>query len=131
MKINSAVSIFLAIGGLSLMFYAFLSNSSPYVTVSEALRSKEKNLHLVGDIVHSTLSHDIKNSLMRFKIVDLAGNTARVEYSGPPPANIQSVDKVVAIGEFEGKIFKSKKMLIKCPSKYESEGQEKVVSKTG
>ena len=102
---------------------AFIRNASPYVTVAEAKESKADGVHLAGDLVKGTLQTDPKTGEMRFQLKDEKGQTANVLYVGSTPGNIEEATKVVAIGGMnKDDVFVSRKLLIKCPSKYESEG---------
>ena len=116
--IISAVVTVLALAGVCV---AFLTTASPYVTVAEARLTKGDNLHVAGDLVKETLATDVKAKQMTFSLKDEKGEKMDVVYSGPPPANMGSATKVVAIGGMEGDAFHAHKLLVKCPSKYESE----------
>lgn len=121
MNVRLVAVIVLVAAGLGLAVFAFLGNASPYVTVREAQASKREGVHLAGDIVPGTLSTDRASMQVRFQLKDENGDTTWVLYKGLPPANMGDATKVVAIGKVEGDDFVCKKMLLKCPSKYESE----------
>jgi cytochrome c-type biogenesis protein CcmE len=113
----TAVVCILAIGGV---IYAFLANSSPYVTVAQAKASQADNLHVAGDIVKETVRQDLSNRTLVFDIKDETGQVT-VVYTGTPPQNMGEANKVVAQGGMKDGKFQSEKLLVKCPSKYESE----------
>jgi cytochrome c-type biogenesis protein CcmE len=123
MKAKTIFPVLLGVVGLGIMLYAFLNNSSPYVDVSEAKNSKGDHLHLAGEILRNSLHHDVQSKSLRFQVKDDRGETIQVVYVGQAPANINSITKVVAIGGYSKTkdCFESNKLLIKCPSKYESE----------
>lgn len=110
----------LAVGGLSAMFGAFLMNASPYVTIAEARKSPGTNLHVTGDLDKASLASNPLKQEVRFQLKDEKGDTINVLYTGAPPANMGEATKVVAVGGMEGDVFHATKLLIKCPSKYES-----------
>lgn len=58
-----------------------------------------------------------------FYLMDSLGNEAKVIYSEPKPTDFDRSDKVVVIGKFDKSDgdFIAKKILLKCPSKYEAE----------
>lgn len=107
----------LAIGGV---VYAFFANASPYVDVAQAKASTADNLHVAGDIVKPTVRQDLKTHTMVFDITDETGRLT-VVYSGTPPQNMGDATKVVAQGRMQDGKLISDKLLVKCPSKYESE----------
>jgi cytochrome c-type biogenesis protein CcmE len=121
MKSGVIVTTIVAVAAIGGMLAAFLVNSSPYVTVAQARTTSGDRLHLAGDLLKETLQTDVANQTVRFQLRDEAGETVAVRYLGPPPANMGSATKVVAIGKLEGNEFVSEKMLLKCPSKYEGE----------
>lgn len=120
MNKGAIVSIILGTLAMCGMVYAFLSQASPYVTLSQARTSKGDSLHVVGDIVKGTLKQDIQNHTATFDFVDENGDKTTV-VSEEVPANMGSATKVVAIGKLEGDKFHAKKLLVKCPTKYKGE----------
>lgn len=107
--------------GTFMILFVFLNESSPYVTVTEARKLKSDGLHLAGEIVLGSVSHLIKEKKMVFDLVDQKGEKITVKYSGMPPANFSEIKKVVAIGHIDDDHFSAERLLIKCPSKYESQ----------
>ena len=48
--------------------------------------------------------------------------TMQVHYKGQAPSNLSQATKAVAIGGFaQGNDFEARKLMVKCPSKYEGE----------
>lgn len=121
MKLGAVATIVLTVVGLSAVVFSFIRNASPYVTVAQAGEMRGNNLHLAGDIDRSTLKVASFNNTVTFKIVDEEGAEATVVYHGPPPANMGEATKVVAVGSMVGDHFEAHKLMLKCPSKYESE----------
>jgi len=120
MRPGAIVAVLLSVVGLTAVVFAFMSNASPYVTVREARVRKGDNMHLSGDIVPGTLRSDVRAGVVSFDVKDEEGQTAKVLYQGPPPANMGTATKVVAIGGMKDGVFHSEKLLLKCPSKYET-----------
>jgi cytochrome c-type biogenesis protein CcmE len=119
MKAGTVATVVLTVGGLCAVVFAFVRNSSPYVTVAEAKSTNHESVHLSGDIDKSTVS--VGRGTVSFVITDEEGAKAHVVYSGPAPTNLTEATKVVAIGAMKGETFEAHKLLLKCPSKYESE----------
>ncbi len=113
--------VIVSVLGLGVMSFAFLANASPYVTVAQAKKMRGDNLHIAGDLVKNSVQTDKGAQTVRFSMVDETGATLNVIYSGIAPANMGSATKVVAIGMMEASVFRARKLLLKCPSKYESE----------
>jgi cytochrome c-type biogenesis protein CcmE len=79
-------------------------------------------MHLAADIVKDSVHQDLSNHTLNFRVKDPTGEVD-VVYTGTPPQNMGEATKVVAIGEMKDGKFKSDKLLVKCPSKYESENK--------
>jgi cytochrome c-type biogenesis protein CcmE len=105
--------------GFGAMVAAFLGNASPYVTVQEAKQQSGDNLHLAGDIVPGTLKVSAPSQTVSFMVRDEKGDTLPVVYRGAQPSNMGAATKVVAVGGHKSGIFEARKLLLKCPSKYE------------
>ena len=124
MKPGAVAAIVLTVVGLCAVVFSFIQNASPYVTVAQAREMRGDNLDLAGDIDRSTVKVASFNNTVTFKIVDEEGAVATVVYHGPPPANMGDATKVVAVGSMDGDNFNAHKLLLKCPSKYESEAED-------
>lgn len=114
--ISTAVGLCAAAG----LMTVFINSSSPYVTVAEAAKHPSK-VHVVGKIVQETLKSSVLQGEVNFTIKDDTGSMP-VRYVGPPQSNLEHATQVVVIGSVEKDVFLAKQMLVKCPSKYESEG---------
>ena len=119
MKPGTIATVAVTVIGLCAVVFAFVKNSSPYVTVAQAKESREQSVHLAGDIDKSSVSFG--GGSVTFTIKDEDGAVANIVYNGPPPANMGEATKVVAIGTMKGDVFEAERLLLKCPSKYESE----------
>ena len=108
-----------AMGGV---LAAFVRNASPYVTVAEAKESHAEGVHLAGDLVKDSIQTNPKSGEIRFQLKDQSGQLANVLYIGSTPGNLKEATKVVAVGGMDqNNVFVSHQLLIKCPSKYESQ----------
>jgi cytochrome c-type biogenesis protein CcmE len=103
------------------MVATFITGASPFVTVSQAKVLRGDSLHLPGDIVPGTLWAEPAQGRIRFQIRDDEGRVVTVLYEGMPPANMGEVTRVVAIGRMKGDVFYTRRLLVKCPSRYESD----------
>src|SRR5436305_292819 len=109
----------LAMGGV---LSAFINNASPYVTVAEAKQSHADGVHLAGDLVKNSIQTDPRNGRITFELKDKDGQIADVLYVGSTPGNLSEATKVVAVGGMTAaNVFQAHQLLIKCPSKYESQ----------
>lgn len=119
MKMGTILSIVLVLGGAGALSAVFVQNASPYVTVEQALTAKNE-VHVTGEIIPGSLQQQSFSKDVRFDLKDEKG-TMSVLYNGPTQSNLGEAKKVVVIGTMNHGVFESKKMLVKCPSKYESD----------
>lgn len=120
MIVSSLIAVVAGIG----LTTVFVNNASPYVTISDVDKGGQK-VHIVGKILPDTLR---QNSLARevsFTLKDDTG-TIPVKYVGPPQSNLSHATQVVVIGNKKQGVFEADQMLVKCPSKYESQTKPKV-----
>lgn len=110
----------LAAGGV---VAAFVTSSSPYVSVKEAVANPGARVHLAGTIDPKSMKDDRIHGSLSFDLSDKDGQKIHVRHVGEPPANLGEAKQIVAIGHVEGGEFISEKMLVKCPSKYEADKQ--------
>lgn len=128
MKLGTIISSVVAAGaGIGLMT-VFVSNASPYVMIKDA-ESTGTNVHVVGKIVPNTLKQNTLAQKVNFELSDDTGKM-NVSYDGPPISNLESATQVVVIGKKKDDgVFHAHQMLVKCPSKYETDkansGKEK------
>lgn len=120
MKFGTLFAILGTAIGLTVMVTAFLTNASPYVNVAQARQVAGDNLHLAGDIVPGTLRPKPREGIVEFTLKDERGALMPVVYRGNPPGNMGTATKVVAIGGVNEGRFEASKLLLKCPSKYET-----------
>ncbi|MBV6459475.1 MAG: hypothetical protein HONBIEJF_02623 [Fimbriimonadaceae bacterium] len=96
----------------------FVGNASPYVTIAEAQPGTK--VHVVGKIVPETLKQNPMQREVLFQLKDESG-VMKVRYVGPAQSNLSHANQVVVIGSKKDDTFEAHQMLVKCPSKYESE----------
>jgi len=121
----------LAIGSLIIItagFAIYLSMSAfvnPYVTVTELVQNpsgyRNKNIQLVGVVVSGSLSYS--GTITQFILQDIENlnDAIQINFHDVPPIGLQENQKIVAIGRLiSAGEFEAQKLLMQCPSKYES-----------
>jgi len=112
--------------GISLILFsialalAFKSNVSPYLTVSEVVeRGEAYNVQVNGTIVPDSTKYFPENNTRIFMLTD-GREKIKVVYSGAV-TNYQEGIPAVVVGDYKNGTFYAKKLLLKCPSKYQTE----------
>jgi len=104
-----------------------LSDSSSYATLSEAFDNPGREYHVVGTLDRSqpiVYEPSVNSSLTKFSMVDLNGRKCNVELAMAKPNDLERSERVVLIGKADADgNFEAKDMLLKCPSKYNSENK--------
>lgn len=120
MKPSVIVTLLLAAGGLGMGIYAFLINSSPYVSAKEAMGHPGNVVHVAGRIVHESVRYSIETNTLTFKLIDDDGTPLDVTFKGSKPGNFDSAPKASISGKFESGSFIASDIKTQCPSKYEA-----------
>ena len=123
MKLGLAVSSVISAAALVGGAYTFLSNTVPYVSVRDALARPGQTVHVVGKIDKESVQTKVSQGLLEFDLIDPAGERLHVVFSGMKPANFDSAPTISVAGRTKGKAFEADKILVKCPSKYESDAK--------
>jgi cytochrome c-type biogenesis protein CcmE len=109
-----------------------LTDSSTYSDFSEAAASPGKEFHIIGHLDKSKfIDYDATQNVNRFSfyLIDDKGLEKKVVYNNPKPQDFEKSEKVVVIGSMKNNEFLAKSLLLKCPSKYNSNKPEKFGTK--
>ncbi len=119
-KAGTAIAVFLIFGALAYGAGQFVTNLTPYVTFKEAKADPNRVFQVMGPLDHSQrIEFD---GALSFTIKDpKTGETMPVRFKKSKPANFEQATQVTAIGSWNGQYFEARKLLVKCPSKYEEE----------
>ena len=110
----------LLIGFVGYAGFNLSESVTPYVGIAEAV-SSSKNVQVRG-LLDKNFSPEQVNDEFIFSLLDEnTGETMKVKFSGIKPDQFDEAYHVVAIGKYDSadNFFHAKKLLIKCPSKYE------------
>ncbi|MEW5700704.1 MAG: cytochrome c maturation protein CcmE [Candidatus Zixiibacteriota bacterium] len=99
-------------------FTAFRGSLTPYVGFAEA-RQLDRACQVMGTIDRSQVRYDHTAGMLRFAIVDEAGQSLPVAYRGVTPGNFDQANSVVCKGQYVNGVFEAEQLLVKCPSKYQ------------
>ena len=108
---------FVAYAGLNLA-----ESVTPYVSIAEA-RATSNGVQVKG-LLDKNFSPVQRGNEFDFSLQDEeTGETMRVKFDGMKPDQFDEAYHIVAVGKYEAadETFHAKKLLIKCPSKYEGQ----------
>ncbi len=99
---------------ISLTYY----DSSSYVNFEEAIN---KNVYVIGTLVNK--EHIMYNPIkdenhLSFYMKDNKNKIAKVIFLGSKPQDFELSQKIVVVGKMNNNEFYARKILMKCPSKY-------------
>jgi len=98
---------------------SFKSSLTPYVTFAQA-KDKSGSVQVRGVLASEQVVMTDDGKGIKFKLRDENGQEAMIVYKGVKPDNMEQATSIVAIGKFHNDQFTAEKLLVKCPSKYES-----------
>lgn len=106
-------------------------DASTYVNFEQAydmaLAGKKSDIHVVGQLKKDAegnvvgIQEGADKVSFSFLMVDDNGKEQKVEYHEPMPPDLVRSEKVVVIGSYDGESFKARKIILKCPSKYQEQ----------
>ncbi len=134
-QITIVFSVLLILSAFTyLVFLGMREGSMYYLEVSELFEKLDEMGHgkvrVNGEIVPGSVNFEIKALTLNFTLKDTDIEDSprlNVIYKGPPPDMLEQEGvTLVAEGSYnmEKGIFEAKKLLVKCPSKYEKKEGE-------
>ncbi|MBR2518517.1 MAG: cytochrome c maturation protein CcmE [Selenomonadaceae bacterium] len=112
--------IVLLLGFVAYAGFNLAESVAPYVTIAEA-RASTNSVQVKGLLDKNFVPQQTCDEFT-FSLQDEAtGETLRVKFDGVKPDQFDEAYHIVAIGKYDAsdESFHAKKLLIKCPSKYE------------
>jgi cytochrome c-type biogenesis protein CcmE len=120
-NIFALVLIAVALGAILSMVGDF----SSYETFKSAEEKPGKEFQIIGklDTVNHAMKYDPIQDANRFEFyaTDEAGITQKVIFSGTKPQDFERSEKLTMTGKMENGEFRCSKILMKCPSKYNTD----------
>ena len=114
--------IILLVGFVAYAGFNLAESVTPYVTIAEA-RATSNGVQVKG-LLDKNLEPQQVGDKFNFSLQDeQTGETMRVVFDGVKPDQFDEAYHIVAVGKYEAadETFHAKKLLIKCPSKYEGQ----------
>jgi len=132
MKKTHIIGIVIIVVALAFIF-STISNSSTYATFSTAQQHAGKTYHVVGVLNREKefIYNPRQNAnLFGFYLVDTEGKEMKVLFNDSKPQDFEKSEQIVVIGKVVGEEFHVGKgdLLMKCPSKYNGNDQQKMVT---
>jgi cytochrome c-type biogenesis protein CcmE len=105
-------------------FLNFRKALTPYVSYKEARAGG--SVQIIGTLLQGSVNYVTDEQTLYFTMKEKdTDDTIPVAYKGQRPINFEDATSIVAIGSFDGRIFQAKKLLVKCPSKYQGTQTER------
>lgn len=131
-KIIIIASILITASFIYLVFLGMKEGSMYYLEVSELFDRLDdlgqSKVRVNGEIIPNSVNFDLNTLKLNFSMKDIKGSQRlNVVYKGTPPDLLEQEGvTLVAEGSYnrEQEIFEAKKLLVKCPSKYEKKESE-------
>ena len=130
MKKSHVIAI-LVIAAAIAIIVSTAGDASTYVTFDQAYQmasiGNKNGIHVVGELKKDEmgeitgLEKSPDNLSFSFILLDENKKEQKVFYNEPMPPDFTRSEKVVVIGSFQGERFVAKKILLKCPSKYQEQ----------
>lgn len=99
--------------------FTFQNSLTPYVNFAQA-QSIAGTVQVRGILATEQIMTAEGGRLLQFVLRDETGIEALVAYRGSKPDGLEDAASIVAIGKYRDGLFMAEKLLVKCPSKYQS-----------
>ncbi len=124
------VAVLLVLSG-AFAYNAFVAYVEPYHSVSQVVDNSEaflnRKVQVIGTVVNGSTKYG-SDGLLNFSLTD-GNSTIDVVYRGEPVSNFVEGQQSVAVGELvSSQKLQASQILVKCPSKYESQDQTSLFS---
>ena len=130
MKLSYVIAIVVIAAAIGIIV-ATAGDASTYVDFDQAYQmassGNSTQIHVVGELKKDDSGHvvGLENSADKlsfsFILVDENKKEQKVIYNEPMPPDFLRSEKVVVIGNYQNNQFIAKKILLKCPSKYQDQ----------
>ncbi len=101
---------------------SFKKTVTPYISFAEARRSSGL-VQVNGVLADKEYVMKQEEQYLTFRLKDDRGEVLPIEYRGVIPGNFDQATSIVAIGRYHDGTFAAEQLLVKCPSKYQAEGE--------
>lgn len=110
---------------------AFFTSTVKYVSIDQA-RSSQRTVQVMGKIDFEKVNYNASANRLEFTIYDAeatdmaTASSMQILYNGVIPGNFDQAKSIVCKGKSDGNVFVADQLLVKCPSKYQGEGDEEM-----
>jgi len=123
MNIKAVLALALVAVAVAVGVTSFNKTVTPYISFAEARRSSGL-VQVNGVLADKEYVMKQEEQYLSFRLKDDRGEVLSVEYRGVIPGNFDQATSIVAIGTYHDGKFGAEQLLVKCPSKYQAEGEK-------
>jgi cytochrome c-type biogenesis protein CcmE len=124
MKKSNIIGLVLIAGALAAIL-SMVGDFSSYQTFASAEEKPGKEFQIIGSldtVNHSMVYDPIKDpNKFEFYATDESGKTSKVIFTGTKPQDFERSEKLTMTGKIVNGEFQCSKILMKCPSKYNTD----------
>ncbi len=127
MNVKIILALGLLAGATVVGVTSFKKTVTPYIAFSEARRASGL-VQVNGKLADKNYVMKKEEQYLEFRLRDDKGEVMPVRYHGVIPGNFDQATMIVAIGRYQGDHFEADQLLVKCPSKYQTEAERGAAS---
>ena len=105
-----------------------ISSSSTYANFKTADENQGSVYHVVGKLDTTkpqVYDPTVNANLFTFYLTDMEGHNKKVVYNNTRPQDFEKAEQIVIVGKSAGDEFHAADILMKCPSKYNGNAEQK------
>lgn len=123
MNVKVLAALALVVAAVVIGVSSFNKTVTPYISFAEARRASGL-VQVNGVLADKEYVLKSEEQYLSFRLRDEKGEVLPVEYRGVIPGNFDQATSIVAIGRYQDGKFAAEQLLVKCPSKYQAEGEK-------
>jgi cytochrome c-type biogenesis protein CcmE len=115
--------VVIALAIVYLIYTGIQSSAAYFLTIDELYAKGEaiqhQNVRVAGKVDAETIDFNNRDLILTFDVVSDNGERMHAVFNGPKPDQMREGAEAILEGKYDGEVFTTQSLLLKCPSRYE------------
>jgi cytochrome c-type biogenesis protein CcmE len=125
-----AGGVIIALAVIYLIYSGIQNNATYFFTVDELYAKGEaqynRPVRVTGLVDGDTIEFNNRDLILTFDVTSETGERLHVVFNGPKPDQMRHEAEAILEGKYDGEVFTTQMLMLKCPSRYEEGTIEEV-----
>jgi cytochrome c-type biogenesis protein CcmE len=122
--------VVIALAIIYLIYSGIQNNATYFFTVDELYAKGEaqynRPVRVTGLVDGDTIEFNNRDLILTFDVTSATGERMHVVFNGPKPDQMRHEAEAILEGKYDGQVFTTQMLMLKCPSRYEEGTIEEV-----